>query len=592
MTKKLAFILLVWFFLFPFRLFSQNREYQLSMSKDNISWMWYGNLNYSYRTGAKSRFFIQNNFTSNLFRQSARQNKWKDENTAKGQWEYQISPSLQAVTRIRSHVFSDENSFVNFSKYLLMQEVGYQPYKDVSIAPAIGWASEDIYSYRDQGWYTQLHVDVNNFDLQGYVNDTEARSEFFFFPGRRNQKHSYYMAFNKRFSDFASDSLRAGYEFIENFYHLAQSEMLENVEVNSRFLYNELHYKLFGAPILNVETRLQNRDVSQSNPGFLNRRQEFNLSNKVGLRYSGSKFQGGLSFLNSQVTTLASTRPELGKESRNDIDGLQAAFNLFLNWRMSDADDVRLSFSYTKYEYSSPDTTQRIDEDDLRFITDLQYRHRFSDYFMTRFKAHLYLYHQIYIHSGRSANNNWNRIYQLTPSFHFTLPGRLKHVNQLKILANYTVYDFEEILPRARSYVYRKLIYTDSLKLHLSQGLDLATVYQLEKEDNGTFFKSIFAQQISRELTSHFIDISLIYKRIDNLQITTGVNWYLRKEWSFVPEKNQIRDYYAFSPRLMVMYRLGRKLILYMSFAPKVYRDIHITRNYYGTGKVNLKYLF
>ncbi|MFZ0388829.1 MAG: hypothetical protein WAN36_00100, partial [Calditrichia bacterium] len=127
---------------------------------------------------------------------------------------------------------------------------------------------------------------------------------------------------------------------------------------------------------------------------------------------------------------------------------------------------------------------------------------------------------------------------------------------------------------------------------HLTRSLDLLTVYQLEKEDNGTFFKDIFAQQLSRELESHFFDVGFMYRRIKRLQLQIGVNWYLRREWRFGDEKEKIRDYFAFSPRMTILYSIGSRLLLHLSFAPKVYRDINLATRYFETGQINLQYAF
>jgi len=343
---------------------------------------------------------------------------------------------------------------------------------------------------------------------------------------------------------------------------------------------------------LKVETKVQNRDISQSNPSLLNHRQEINLSNRVILEWRGEKIHPRFAFFTSQVTNLAARQTTDRPESRTDWEGLQAAFNFSTLWRASQTDNLNLTFSYTKYEYSSPDTTQSIDEDDLRFLFDLKWFHHFSQYFSLEFDVNLYWYHQIYIYASRSANNNWNRIFQMGPSFRFKIPEVLEHSNRFKILANYTVYDFDDLLPKVRSFIFRKMIFSDSLSLKLSKGLKLVTFYQLEKEDDGTFFKNIFAQQIGRELTSHFIDVRLVYLRLKGLRFSTGMSWFFRKEWSFYPEKRISRDYRDFSPKLTILYSLGPRLLLHIAFAPKVYRDLHICRQYFATGKINLRYTF
>ena len=576
---------------------AQNITYRVNLSKDEISWLWLGHLQLSYQTSNKSSFLLQNYFTSNLIQKTRLGDRWRDDNDLVGFWIYRFNSNIENSIELKSVIYSNRTGKSKFSKQFLTEEFSFIPRDNILLKPALGFTFEDIYGYQDQGWYTQFEVKVRNYDLSGYTNNMDGISSLYFFPDRRNQEHHYFIAFSKDFSIQATDSIRIGYEFIENSYPivLSTSQEIRNLEavgINTRFLYNELIYRLSNQSFFNIQTQLQTRDASTSNPDLHNHSEEIKFANRIGIQHAGPEFQAGLSFSSKQSTSLSSRTPTSNSVLRTDIDGLQAAFNLFMNWFISPRDESRFSFSYTKYEYSSPDTSQTIDEDDLRFIIDFMYRHYFSPYFALTFKTNLYLYHQIYIHQSRSANNNWNRIYQLGPSFRFSIPNILVHTNQIKILANYTVYDFEEILPEVRSYIFRKLVYSDSLNIFLTGNLKLNVTYQLEKEDNGTFFKDIFAEQVSRELTSHFIDLGLVYTRIRSIQVTTALNWYIRREWNVFPEKRQIRNYRSFSPRLILNYNMNRRLILSLDYAPRIYRDFRSERQYFTTARINLNYLF
>lgn len=591
---KTSLLLLCSFF---FNVYAQGNEYNLNLSKDNLSWYWLGRLNWDSGWNSRSHFRITEQFNSNLFLGSSYGNKWRDENNLNASWAYRLSETWVTASKLRSQTFSDENSFIKFSKHLLYQEVQYLPHPQITLLPGLGWTTEDIYKYRDQGWYSHVGMKIKNYDLSGYINNSDGFSSFYFFPDRKNQEHRYFISFRKEFSSLASDSIQVGYELVDNMYPLPpgssnEDKILEDVGINSRYLYNDLRYHFSKVTVFQVETKLQNRDITQSNPNLINHRQELNYANRLSILYSGSRMTTYFAFNTAQITTLSSRRSGPSREARTDIDGLQAAFHLRWGWKISPADETSLNFSYTKYEYSSPDTTQGIDEDDVRFITDLDYSHRFSPYFLVKLKGNLYLYHQIYIFPTRSANNNWNRIYQFATAFVHQVGDFFENVYQLKILANYTVYDFEEILPEVRSYLFRKLIFTDTLRLTLSDGLKIQTLYQLEKEDNGTFFKELFAQQVSRELLSHYLDIALIYVRIKGLELSPAVNWYIRKEWNLMNQKNLVRDYLAFSPRISLSYTMGRHLNLYASVAPRVYRDINSAQQYFTIGRLNLKYVF
>jgi len=558
-----------------------------------------GKLHWESPVHSKSLFYFDNQFNSNLFLETSRNNKWRDENNLNTYWSYRLSPVFQTTSHVKSQIFSDDNNFVKFSKHTFFQEVTYRPKNWFSVAPSLGWATENIYSFPDQGLHSQLKFDLRGYDLGGYSTSTGGFGSLFLFPDRSNQEYRQFLAFRKQFSEQASDSIQVGYELIANSYPLPtsatrQEKQLEDLGANSRYLYNELSYRLTSRSLFQIETRIQERDVTQSNYLNHNHREELNLANRIGIRYHGNNLFTTFAFSTSQNTTLASRRPAGSDESRTDIDGLQAAFNYLLNWRINSSNQAWLSLSYTKYEYSSPDSTQTIDEDDIRFIVDALYQHDFSRYFSFQLNAYLYLYHQIYIHPSQSANNNWNRIYQLAPSFIYRLGEYFENKYTIRILANYTVFDFEDFLPEVRSYLLRKMVFTDTLRTRLSQGLKLQLIYQLEREDNGTFFKDIFAQQISRELLSHLVDVGLVYFRFSAFELTTALNWYIRKEWGYSTgnEKTLIRNYLAFSPRMTLLYNLGRRLHLFATFSPRTYTDLNIRRQYFSLGRINLRYTF
>jgi len=336
---------------------AQDNIYQVNVNKDNLSWIWLGQLQLNYQTGGKSSFMLQNHFSSNLFRKTIQGDRWRDDNDLISSWIYRFNGTTQASTKLKSNIFAEKNKLSRFSKHLIMEEILYQPSENIQLKPALGFTYEDIYGFQDQGWYTQMDVKVRNYDLSGYTNTTDANSSLFFFPDRRNQEHRYFVAFNKKFSTQASDSIRVGYEFIENSYPVLTSgsgedKNLEKVGINTRFLYNELFYRFSGHTFFNIQTELQTRDASTSNLDVHNHREEVNFANRFGIQHLGSKFQSGFIFSSSQQTSLSSRIPISGIESRTDIDGLQAAFNFFVNWFITPRDESRFTFSYTKYEFT------------------------------------------------------------------------------------------------------------------------------------------------------------------------------------------------------------------------------------------------
>lgn len=578
--------------------------YQLDFNKDYISWYWAGEIKTGFKLGSSSQFLLQDQFISRLFQQSSQIDRWRDENTLKIDWDNRLSSLFQTRTFLQSRVFSDESTTREFNKHLAAQEVGISVHPRIQFKPALGVAFEKAFNNSDQGWYSQLGLVINQFDMGGYLNDTDAKSVVYGFPGRKNQEHTFSTGWTRQFSSYASDSLRVGYQFSESRYYISprsseagEPAPQEQVIINGRFVFNQLQYRLSGNSAFALVTVFRNRDIDQSNPYQENRRRrETSLENQIDYQL----FLGPLRWHTGLFFSQTDNNNDPG--IRTDISTLQSAFNTRVQFFPSPRDFLWGRFSYTKLEYNTPDIYEslsddprlREDRDEQRFIIDAGYGHRFSEYFSLTLKGNVYLFHQIYLRSRRSQNNNWNRIYQAGAAFDHRISKTMRHRSEIRILANYTVFDFEELLPAVRSFVFRKLIYNDSLNIQLTRNLSLNTLYQWEKEDNGTFFKESFTQRISKELTAHYLNLFIQHGNVLGLKITAGVSWFLRDEWSFPPgrEPEKVREFRSITPRLTLTYPAGERLLLYATYAPNRASNFRRVEQYYTSGVINLKYFF
>lgn len=568
--------------------------YSLELKKDFNSWRWSANLNTTLNTVGKSTLDFRNQFNSDLFRESSRRNTWRDENTLNIAWQMPISSLFQVRTLLESRIFSDENNLVKFSKHLLAEELVVRVHPRIHLKPAFGAALEEAFGEQDQGWYSHLGLSISKLDMGGYLNSTDARSVIRAFPGRKNQEHTFFTAWNKQFSEYARDSLRVGYQFSESRYYIAPVSgqvPQEQVFINARFLFNQLQYRLSEYSSMAVITSFKNRDIDQRNPTLKNRRKEISLENQFQYRLTFPSFQWQLGMVFSQTDN---DNPGL----RTDIEALQSAFTTRLTLRPSSRNRLWAQFSYAKFEYNTPAALAEVntqdDRDEQRFVIDAGVRHRFSRFFALTLKGNVFLYHQIYLRSGRSGNNNWNRVYQLSAQFDHTLSRHISHRNQIRILANYTVFDFDDLLPQIRSFVFRKLIYNDSLSIALTPNLTLFTMYQLEKEDNGTFFKELFAQQITKEQTAHYLTVNLQHRNIRGFQLTTGISLFRRDEWRLnvgpIAGRQKVREFRSLTPRLTLTYTAGRRLLLFLTYAPNRATDFGTVVQRFTSGNIRLQY--
>ena len=264
-------------------------------------------------------------------------------------------------------------------------------------------------------------------------------------------------------------------------------------------------------------------------------------------------------------------------EDETDINTLQSAFLVGLSYTPSANNFLWSNLSYTKFEYNSPNFVSEsntrvftpLDRDEIRFVFDGGFRHRFSPYFSAVIKANVYLNHQIFIRAKRSSNNNWNRVFQLSAAFDHRVNNRIRHWSQLKILSNFTVFDFEELFPEVRSFVFRRLTYNDTLSIQLTKNLALKNFYRLELDDNGTFFQDDFSQLTTTEKVAHFINLYFEHSDVWGLKVAPGISFLYRDEWSINPRRElvKVRKFRGFTPRLTISYPASKRLILFITYA-------------------------
>jgi len=581
--KKLILIII---FLISLTILTQAQSanyFRTQVLRDQFRWFWVGELKFSSRFLRQSDFHFRDVYTSDLLSASDEENKWKDDNNLAMDWFHPISTKLFTRTILTSQIFSDENTQTEFHKNIIAQEFSFQFHPKVKFKPALGWTIEEVFGTQDQGWYSQVDLALNKLDIGGYINTTDFNSVIKGFPGRKNQAHSIYTGWQKEFSNVANDSLWLGYQFSEKRYYLIGGINQEQVIINDRFINNLLNYRTTSNSRFSLLTSFKNRDIDQSNPDFNNRRKEILFSNQFDYRVLKEPLSAFFGMMFSQIIN---DNPGI----QTDIDALQSALTGRVVFRPTSKDIFHGRITYSKFEYDTPDENNVDDRDEQRYIMDGSYQHIFSPFFSLRVTGKLYLYHQIFINALRSGNNNWNRIYQLALNSSHKIGESFQHRNQLKILANYTVFDFDEILPQTRSFIFRRLAYTDTLTFRLTKEMFFNTVFQWESEDNGTFFKQKFAQQINNRLSAYFVNFSLYHTNIHGFELYTGIHFFWRDEWNYVREERKIREFRDISPRITLIYSGNSRLTLFATYAPHQTTNFGTDRLFFTTARLNIQY--
>ena len=161
-----------------------------------------------------------------------------------------------------------------------------------------------------------------------------------------------------------------------------------------------------------------------------------------------------------------------------------------------------------------------------------------------------------------------------------------------QVLANYTVYDFDEIFNETRSYVFREYIISDSLEIPIFTDLILGLYGEIELIDTGSFYKDEFSEKLMSSINIGWYEFYLRKRNILNFDLIAGVVVYQREGWRHVPDLIRVRNNRKISPYLSLIYPLGKNVRFVSNVSISYLNDMGRQVSTYTTGNLNLYYLF
>ena len=197
-----------------------------------------------------------------------------------------------------------------------------------------------------------------------------------------------------------------------------------------------------------------------------------------------------------------------------------------LHIRPTQRDQLNFAGSASILRYDTPDTLNIDDRDELLITLGVQGLHRFSDFLTLTLSADVTLNHLVYLKALQSANNNWNRIIRLSPSVDYTPAAWFRTHNEAEVLANYTVYDFEDQAASARSFSFRQASWMDSTSIQLSQLFRLRFVGGVRVYERGTLLWKEFKEHPQNYFVEESYWPSMILSATQNLQIGVGYRFF------------------------------------------------------------------
>ncbi|MGH2575728.1 MAG: hypothetical protein ACRDFC_08540 [Ignavibacteria bacterium] len=203
-------------------------------------------------------------------------------------------------------------------------------------------------------------------------------------------------------------------------------------------------------------------------------------------------------------------------------------------YSFSDYNRLELSGSTSLLRYDTPSDENFDDRDELNIIAYFAHRYDNLKNLLLITSVDLNLYHTVYIFSEKSSNNNWNRILRLTSRSFFTPHKNFRTINTVSVLANYTVYDFEDILTTIKSFSFRQFNLKDSTIFKIAGDFWFRLYGELKLYERGELNWSEFSSRPINYFEDKIINPEINYYINKFITLSGGYRFFEQRRFNYI----------------------------------------------------------
>jgi hypothetical protein len=202
-----------------------------------------------------------------------------------------------------------------------------------------------------------------------------------------------------------------------------------------------------------------------------------------------------------------------------------------------------LSSSVSILKYDTQSETNYDDRDELGYLVYLAHRFNNLGNLILVTSVDLSLYHTVYIFSQKSSNNNWNRVIRFSSKGFFEPTGWLRNISSFSVLANYTVYDFQDIVSDIKSYSFRQLNLKDSLIVKFSRHFGTDIYGEIKLYERGELNWSGFTQRPINYFEDKIINTEINYFFNSYITLSGGYRYFVQRRFNYVNGERQFDNF-------------------------------------------------
>jgi hypothetical protein len=164
----------------------------------------------------------------------------------------------------------------------------------------------------------------------------------------------------------------------------------------------------------------------------------------------------------------------------------------------------------------------------------------------------------VYLLKERSANNNTNRVLRLFPVVTYRPAVFFSTTNGFEVLANYTVYDFEQGLAIARSFSYRQFAWIDSTSLQFTERVGLDFFAYLKLYERGQLKWEDFSERTESSFLDQTYALQVRFSPASGTLFAVGFRYFSQSHDRFERTgKTRVSFLRSFGPTCLILWEIG-----------------------------------
>ncbi len=492
--------------------------------------------------------------------------------------------------RWSSLIYSD-NKAVGLSTASINSILGgieYTPDPYYTITPLIGHRWENQADARDRGLSYNLGARTNNIDLDGYQIAGNAQYQQDRVDPRLLEQHFARLGAQKIFLGNSRDTMEIRFNKNRREFYTSASGALESRIENIFSFTNLLDYEFdrnFVTSIfVNVYSKSLDKDYrpvsafarapAQYNTGidefrldafiqgvYRNEENGLSLSSRLShserneRHFAKNPTQG---FLFDTSSTIIPIRQAQEQEQTKDNLTRRTSLAGIIGLPFSRSDNLLLSGAASILRYDTPSEANVEDRDELLVALSLSTFHSFSRYLNFSFTIDGTLSHIVYLLKDRSANNNINRVLRFSPRTVYRPFEQLTTINSFEVLANYTVYDFEQQAAQVKSFSYRQFGWMDSTSLEITRHIGLDFFVYLKLYDRGQLNWKEFTERRENSFVDKTYALQARYSPEPGTVFAIGVRYFSQSRYTYAGVQRSLDSFLrSFGPTCLIVWRLN-----------------------------------